>query len=59
MFHFPDADRRSELMIIYGESLSPSVSVPDAAIRFALDPGSAQSVVEHVRQGLSIRKSER
>ena len=54
MFHFPDADRRSELMIIYGESLPPTFAIPNGAARFALDSGITASIIEHMQQALTI-----
>ena len=56
MFHFPDTDRRSELMIIYGESLPPSFVLPEGSVRFALDSDTTASVIEHMRHALTIRK---
>ena len=56
MFHFPDADRRSELMIIYGEALDASASVPEGLPRFPLDAASADAIVERMQHGLIIRR---
>jgi hypothetical protein len=55
MFDFPGVDRRSELMIIYGEALNASASVPEGRPRFSLDAQSAAALVEHMRDGLTIR----
>jgi hypothetical protein len=57
MFHSPSADRRSELMIIYGEALPQNSAVPVREKGLVLDtesPDSAQMLLEHARQGLVI-----
>ena len=59
MFHLPTADRRSELMIIYGETLPENSDVPVRAGGVQLDqesPASAQMVLEHARRDLTIRQ---
>jgi hypothetical protein len=59
MFHLPTADRRTELMIIYGESLSKDSKVPVSNDGVRLDdafPDSAKMILDHARQGLTIRK---
>jgi hypothetical protein len=58
MFHLPSADRRTELMIIYGEALPLDTAVPVRKGGVLLDkesPGSAQIFLEHARQGLVIQ----
>jgi hypothetical protein len=55
MFHFPGVDRRSELMIIYGEALDAPAGVPEGRPRFPLDAQSAAALVERMRHGLTIR----
>lgn len=57
MFHFPSADRRSELMIIYGEALPLQSDVPLRPGGGALDqesPAFAQQFLEHARKDVSI-----
>lgn len=57
MFYFPTADRRSELMIIYGEALPIQSDVPLRKGGVALDqesPGLAQRFLEHARKDVSI-----
>ena len=59
MFHLPSADRRSELMIIYGEMLPPQSPVPASAEGTPLDtddPAAAKLVLQHALQGLRIRR---
>jgi hypothetical protein len=59
MFHLPTADRRTELMIIYGEALTEESKIPVRTDGVALDkesPSSAQAFLEHARRDLSIRK---
>jgi hypothetical protein len=59
MFHLPTDDRRTELMIIYGESLPESSKVPTGPDGIALDdahPDAAKFILDHARQGLRIRK---
>lgn len=58
MFHLPSADRRTELMILYGEALPESTAVPVRKGGVELDtesPSSAQMFLEHARQGLVIQ----
>ena len=59
MFHLPTADRRTELMIIYGESLAQDSKIPASDEGVKLDdvsPQAAKQILEHARQGLTIRK---
>jgi hypothetical protein len=59
MFHLPSADRRAELMIIYGEALPESSPIPVGADGIPLDSASAEAakqILDHARQGLTIRK---
>ncbi len=59
MFYLPTPDRRTELMIIYGEALPEGSKVPVAADGVELDataPDSAKTLLEHARTGLDIRK---
>lgn len=59
MFHLPSGDRRSELMIIYGEALSPQSTTPASAEGTSLDtesPTEAELFLHHAVQGLTIRK---
>ena len=54
MFFLPTPDRRTELMIIYGEAVEWDVP----ADRVSLDdlhPDAANRIIEHVRENLSIR----
>ena len=58
MFHFPSADRRAELMIIYGEALPDNSGVPVRGGGVELDtesPASAQRFLDHARRGLVVR----
>jgi len=58
LFHLPSADRRTELMIIYGEALSESTDVPVRADGAPLDtelPATAHRFLESARQGLAVR----
>jgi hypothetical protein len=58
MFHLPSADRRTELMIIYGEALRQDTAVPVRKGGVLLDresPASAQMFLEHARQGLVVQ----
>ena len=58
MFHLPSADRRAELMIIYGEALPRDAAIPVRQGGVELDteaPGSAQTFLQHARQGLVVR----
>lgn len=59
MFHLPTADRRSELMIIYGEALPPDSRIPASAEGSALDkedPAAARLLLQHAVQGLTLRR---
>ena len=59
MFHLPTADRRTELMIIYGEALPKDSKIPASADGVRLDdvsPESAKALLDHARAGLTIRK---
>lgn len=58
MFHLPTADRRTELMIIYGEALAEGSKVPVGTDGVALDaaaPDTAKILLEHAQEGLRIR----
>jgi hypothetical protein len=58
MFHLPSADRRTELMVIYGEALPQHTGVPVRKGGVQLDkesPSSAQMFLERARQGLVIQ----
>ena len=57
MFHLPTPDRRSELMIIYGEALPEGSDVPVRAGGVVLDeeaPAAAHMLLEHARRNLTI-----
>jgi hypothetical protein len=57
MFHLPTPDRRSELMIIYGEALPEGSDVPVRACGVVLDqesPAAAHMLLEHARRDLTI-----
>jgi hypothetical protein len=57
MFHLPSADRRSELMIIYGEAVSPNSTTPVSEDGVPLDtenPAQASVFLAHARQGLAV-----
>ncbi len=59
MFHLPTPDRRAELMIIYGEVLPEGSKVPVSDDGVPLDgasPDSAKMILDHAREGLTIRK---
>lgn len=59
MFHLPTADRRTELMIIYGEALPEDSKIPASDDGVHLDdasPESAKVILGHAREGLTIRK---
>ncbi len=59
MFHLPTPDRRTELMIIYGEALPRDSKVPASDDGVHLDdtaPAAAKEILEHAQQGLEIRK---
>jgi hypothetical protein len=57
MIHLPNADNRSELMIIYLEALAPTQLPSDAKNEMAADdryPDLAAAVLQHAIQGLKI-----
>ena len=59
MFHLPSADRRSELMIIYGEALPADSRVPVSEEGVALDsesPADAKLILQHALAGLTLRR---
>ena len=59
MFHLPNPDRRSELMIIYGETLPPQSRTPVADDGTSLDtenPAEAKVFLQHAVQGLTLRR---
>jgi len=59
MFHLPTADRRSELMIIYGETLPDKSQIPATADGVSLDDtfhSFATTILHHAQKGLSIRR---
>jgi hypothetical protein len=59
MFYFPTADRRTELMIIYGEALAGESTIPVAVDGVILDtasPGTAKIVLQHAQKGLTIQQ---
>jgi hypothetical protein len=59
MFHLPNSDRRSELMIIYGEALAADSKIPvsgDGTSLEEADAASAKTILDHARAGLVIRK---
>ena len=59
MFYLPTADRRTELMVIYGEALAEPSNVPVTADGVALDttaPDAAKMILEHAQKSLNIRK---
>jgi hypothetical protein len=59
MFHLPTPDRRTELMIIYGESLPNDSKIPVAKDGVLLDnasPEAAKTLLDHARHSLTIRK---
>jgi len=59
MFHLPSADRRSELMIIYGEALPPGSRTPVSAEGTSLDtesPAEAKLFLERAVRGLTLRR---
>lgn len=58
MFHLPTADRRTELMIIYGEALAEGSKIPLSDKGIPLDddyPDAAKMMLDQVREGLTIR----
>ena len=59
MFHLPSNDRRSELMIIYGEALPAESRVPvseDGVSLDTADPAEAKLILQRALQGLTLRK---
>jgi hypothetical protein len=59
MFYLPTPDRRTELMIIYGEAVPEKSTTPTSADGVALDSAYADVArlyVDHVRQVLTIRR---
>ena len=59
MFYLPTPDRRTELMIIYGEALAADSKVPVAPDGVALDasfPDTAKMLLENAQKNVSIRK---
>jgi|SRR5579863_3533907 len=59
MFYLPTSDRRTELMIIYGEALPDDSTVPLREDGVALDkesPDAAHLFLEHARKDLGIVK---
>ncbi|MGC2656369.1 MAG: hypothetical protein WA324_00220 [Bryobacteraceae bacterium] len=57
MFHFPSAERRSELMIIYGEALARRSDVPVGPDGVSLDqksPELALRFLEHAQRDMTI-----
>ena len=62
LVHLPGADLRSELMIIYGESLAADSKVPVSEDGTALDeqsPESAKMILQHATEGLTITRNTR
>jgi hypothetical protein len=58
MFHLPTADRRNELMIIYGEALADTAGIPLTLPRISLDsayPAAARAILAHAHDALTIR----
>lgn len=61
LFHYPTADRRSEVMVIYGEAVPDSSSIPVAGNRTSLDrsaPNAAALLVAHARDALTVRRRD-
>lgn len=59
MFHLPTPDRRTELMIIYGEALPDNSEIPVRQGGVDLDkenPAAAKAILENARRDLTIRK---
>jgi hypothetical protein len=59
MFHLPTPDRRTELMIIYGELLPKDSPVPVSTDGVQLNdasPDSAKLIFDHALRGITIRK---
>ena len=59
-FYLPDSSNRSELMIIYGEALSPSdlnaEAIPTEESGDAKYPQLAAKMIENLRRGLNIQR---
>ncbi len=58
MFHLPTPDHRTELMIIYGESLpadSKILASKDGTLLYDASPESARLLLDHAKQSLTIR----
>ena len=58
MTHLPTPDHRSELMIIYGEAISPDEKIPVKTEGIRLGdaaPDAAQSMLKHALKGLTVR----
>jgi len=58
MFHLPTNDRRTELMIIYGEALPQNSEIPVRDGGVELDTESAAfspAFLDHARRGLVVR----
>ncbi len=59
MFYLPTLDKRTELMIIYGEALGKDSKIPFNDDGVPLDtksPEAAKMVLAHVKAGLTIKK---
>ena len=59
MFYLPTPDRRTELMIIYGEALREGSATPTSADGTKLDSAYARDArifVDHVRRDLTLRR---
>ncbi len=59
MFHLPTQDRRTELMIIYGEALRENSKVPvrkEAVDLTKESPAAAQKLLDDLKSELTIRK---
>jgi hypothetical protein len=59
MFYLPTPDKRTELMIIYGEALPKDSKIPYSEDGVALgtnSPEAAKMVLSHVKAGLTIKK---
>jgi hypothetical protein len=59
LFHFPTPDRRSEVMVIYGEAVPESSSIPVTGNRISLDraaPEAARLLLAQARETISASK---
>jgi hypothetical protein len=59
LFHLPAPDRRSELMIIYGEALPPDSRVPVSDDGVPLDseaPAEARVFLQHALAGMTVHR---